>query len=485
MRQWRKVRGAALLLAVLLLACLAVSFAAVALAARAALARDRTTERALAQAREALIAYAVDRPINAAVGPGYLPCPDLDGDGWAESTCGSLDGSTGQATRLGLLPWKTLGLPPLRDGTGERLWYAVATKYKGLLNCAASTACVDMTPSHAPGTISVRAADGSVIHDGARASGAVAVVIAPGEPLERIEPAGLRAQARLCAPGECDASGTCITTPVTRAAPCDPHNYLDRAAGAAWGDEDNADFVDRIDSSARALDTNGFVSGPVVLADGRIAVNDRIAVIAFEDLMPRVMARVALEVAQCLRMYATRPENGGRFPAPVAACARGPRFGHLPDTPFEVSGSAMLSRWWRTTARVPESLAELPTHDDACRIAVAPDDPGPVRTAGPGSPPDEGETAAAPSWWGAWKPWVWVSIAAGHAPQDALASDCADSAQCVTLIDAAARVLHERQSGAVIVAAGCPGDDICASAGCATLTVGANPRDLHAIVAIP
>jgi hypothetical protein len=33
----------------------------------------------------------------------------------------------GQAERLGRLPWKTLGLPDLRDGDGERLWYAVSS----------------------------------------------------------------------------------------------------------------------------------------------------------------------------------------------------------------------------------------------------------------------------------------------------------------------------------------------------------------------
>ena len=104
--------------------------------------RHRASDRALAQAREALLAYAADRPIDARVGPGYLPCPDLDDDGWAEATCGSLSGHIGQEQRLGRLPWKTLGLPDLRDGYGERLWYAVSTRYKGLLNCAASAACV-------------------------------------------------------------------------------------------------------------------------------------------------------------------------------------------------------------------------------------------------------------------------------------------------------------------------------------------------------
>ena len=77
---------------------------------------QRASERALAVAQEALVAHATGRPIDEAVGPGYLPCPDLDDDGWAESTCGSQDGHTGQAQRLGRLPWKTLGIPDLRDG---------------------------------------------------------------------------------------------------------------------------------------------------------------------------------------------------------------------------------------------------------------------------------------------------------------------------------------------------------------------------------
>lgn len=484
MVRWRKVRGAALLLAVLVVACLAASFAALALASRATLARDLATQRALAQAREALIAYAADRPINAAVGPGYLPCPDLDGDGWAESTCGSLDGSSGQASRLGLLPWKTLGLPPLRDGAGERLWYAVSTKYKGLLNCAASAACVDMTPDHAPGTITVRAGDGSLVHDATRSSGAVAIVIAPGAPLERIEPGGVYLQSRTCRAGQCDADGVCITAPPQRAAPCDPRNFLDRAPGAAWADEDNADFIDRTDGAGRALDGNGFVAGPVILADGRVAVNDRIAVVAFEDVMPRIMSRIALEVAQCLRTYASRPGNGGRFPAPLPACARGVRFGHVPDTPFDVAGG-MLPRWWRAAPKIPESLAELPTHDDACRLAVAPDDPGPVRTQAPAAPAAEGETAPPPSWWNAWKGLVYVSVAAGHAPADAAGLDCAAAGQCVTVTDVLGRVLREHESAAVIVARSCPAGDLCASSDCATLIRGSDPRQLHALATLP
>ncbi len=206
--------------------------------------RDRASDRALAQAREALVAYAADRPINAGVGPGYLPCPDLDDDGWAESTCGSQGGDTGQASRLGRLPWKTLGLPDLRDGGGERLWYAVSSKHKGLLNCAASRACVDMSPDAAIGTITVRDPGGLLIHDGTSTDlyavergGALAVVIAPG--------ARLDGQKRECGAGECDAAGACLLDPPQRVAKCHPANYLDRAPSGPHAAEDNADFADR------------------------------------------------------------------------------------------------------------------------------------------------------------------------------------------------------------------------------------------------
>ena len=187
----RKHCGMALILAAIGLVFAGVLVLAVQAAAFSSARRDQASERTLSQAREALLAYASDRPINAIVGPGFLPCPDLDDDGWAEATCGSQSGDTGQEQRLGRLPWKTLGLPDLRDGYGERLWYAVSSKHKGLLNCAASRACVDMSPPSALGTISVRDAAGMLLFDGAAAdatlerTGAAAVVIAPGPALTR------------------------------------------------------------------------------------------------------------------------------------------------------------------------------------------------------------------------------------------------------------------------------------------------------------
>ena len=301
-------RGAALLLLTLvLLGAIGVVLAIELAGATGGAQRNRVSDAALEQAREALIAHAADHPINAAVGPGYLPCPDLDNDGWAEATCGSLDGATGQEQRLGRLPWKTLGIEDLRDGYGERLWYAVSSKYKGLLNCGASRACVDMSPDAALGTITVRDASGTVIHDGAIAEayravegGAVAVVLAPGPPLARIAAEGAQAigQSRECAPGDCDSLGRCLADPPQRAATCNPAHYLDRASGARFAFEDNADFVDRNDAAGRPRNRKGFLHGPGVLADGRLAVNDRLVAIGYRDVMPRIMGRVALEGAE-------------------------------------------------------------------------------------------------------------------------------------------------------------------------------------------
>ena len=451
MRGTRAQHGMALVVATLmLLACVGLAFVVQLAGGSGAAERERASLAALALAREALIAYAADHPINAVVGPGYLPCPDLDDDGWAESTCGSQSGDSGQADRLGRLPWKTLGLPDVRDGHGERLWYAVSSKYKGLLNCGVSRACLDMTPDAALGTISVRDNAGFVVHDGrvgepyrADAGGAVAVVIAPGPPLARAatdRTQGIE-QRRECAPGECDGAGRCVTDPPQRAARCDPRNFLDRAPGARYGDEDNADFVDRNDPGGRALNGNGFIHGPVSLADGRLAVNDRLAVIAYRDVMPRIRQRVALEVSHCLRSYAARPENGARYPWPTPACLQatplwegraGVLFGRIADTPFASPGT-MASRWW--------SASDPPSANEACRIAVA-----------PASRSDQGSTAGhdANSWWNAWKPYVFYALARGFAP-DAGAAGCA-SAACLSLADPTGRALGSPRQYAVIVA---------------------------------
>lgn len=452
-----------------MIAAIAIALAAAALlavqaATSTSLRREQASVRALAEARGALLAYASDRPITAVVGPGFLPCPDLDDDGWAEPTCGSLAGDRGQEARLGRLPWKTLGLADLRDGHGERLWYAVSTRYKGLLNCAASAACVDHSPATALGTITVRDSSGGLLHDGtvadAQRGGAAAVIIAPGPPLARESRSGeAHQQRRDCAPGDCDTHGQCIAAPPQRAARCDPRNYLDLAPSERSG-EDNADFHDRSDAG-RALNGNGFINGPVADARGRIAVNDRLAALAYADVMPRVTRRVGLELAQCLAFFASRPENAARLPRASPACPGVGTAGRIPDTPFEPA-QGMLRGWWRATPSEPERLDDLPTRARACRIAIAPADDGETRTLAAGNPSGEGSTAGLDdiAWWRSWKPFVI------YAPSDGL-----------ELADAEGRVIAANRRAAIVV--GTRRDD------CGTPRLACDARSCTRVISAP
>jgi len=91
-------------------------------------ARQETTAAALAQAKDALIGYAITYgDTYSGEVHGYLPCPDTGGsaEGSAAPPCGNKN-----VSRIGRLPWKTLGLSALRDGDGECLWYAVSGTYK-------------------------------------------------------------------------------------------------------------------------------------------------------------------------------------------------------------------------------------------------------------------------------------------------------------------------------------------------------------------
>jgi type II secretory pathway pseudopilin PulG len=154
----KRQRGAAFLVLALM-----VGIAATALIISAGTtANDKTraaekTAKALATAREALVAFAVSVPDTAR--PGDLPCPATDyTTGIAAGPCDSM------TSRLGYLPWKTLGLPDLRDGSGAPLLYAVSNGFKnsnrtGTLN------------SDTPGEYSVNGEN------------AIAIVFAPGPPI--------------------------------------------------------------------------------------------------------------------------------------------------------------------------------------------------------------------------------------------------------------------------------------------------------------
>ena len=93
---------------------------------------DERTRIALYQAKQALIGYAVTFPEIDAIsgtdeidGPGYLPCPDINKDGAAGTSCSDAGNTT-----IGRLPYKTLELEDLRDASGQQLWYAVSENFR-------------------------------------------------------------------------------------------------------------------------------------------------------------------------------------------------------------------------------------------------------------------------------------------------------------------------------------------------------------------
>ena len=122
----RRPRGGALPLVLLTLMVTSAWWLAHVPVPRQAAAMARTTA-ALGEARETLLGYAASYPdrVNAAFGPGYLPCPARDLAGIAGPAC-SLAGGTA----FGRLPWHTLRANDLRDGAGEGLWYALSDSHR-------------------------------------------------------------------------------------------------------------------------------------------------------------------------------------------------------------------------------------------------------------------------------------------------------------------------------------------------------------------
>jgi len=91
------------------------------------------TSQSLHRAKNALLAYAATRADIATPTPkpgqyGFLPCPDVDNSGTEGNSEDSCENPNWNA--IGWLPWKTLGLPPLKDNSGTCLLYAVSSSYK-------------------------------------------------------------------------------------------------------------------------------------------------------------------------------------------------------------------------------------------------------------------------------------------------------------------------------------------------------------------
>jgi hypothetical protein len=373
--------------------------------AKESIEKDKRTAAALAEAKAALIGFAVGNRLDVAGTPrvGDLPCPDLVNDGTSGSSC-----SNGGGTTLGRLPWKSLGLPDLRDGDGERLWYAVTDAFK-------NNPAVGTLNSDSRGGITVRNRSGTTIYDGRNLdpytpSGIVAVIFAPGAALQRQGAAA--AQDRSCS-GEAGAGlATCLATQVcsnAATALCNPVNYLDTVGppvltvtDATASTEDNANFTD-------GSLNNGFINGDVFDANRNLVVNDRLLTITYQDLMPLMERRVAREAFNCLTAYGVG--SHGRYPwaASVTLSAggdyssqQGVRFGRIPDS----FTNTLLGL-------IPAAGVLAPVVNSVCALLplVCMSNSWPTSAASPACHINSG------TWWLEWRELVFYGVAEAYQPE--------------------------------------------------------------------
>ena len=126
--------------------------------------REVVTGEALRAGKQALLAYVAQYAARSNTAePGQMPCPEsvtLANPGEASTSCSA------SAVVVGRLPWRTLGIDPLRDGQGEPLWYMM----RGFRNPPINFS----TP-------------GQLTHNGAAV---VALIFAPGSPLNTLADPG-------------------------------------------------------------------------------------------------------------------------------------------------------------------------------------------------------------------------------------------------------------------------------------------------------
>ena len=87
------------------------------------------TREALSMAKQTLIGYAATYPDHhPGFGPGYLPCPDGNNDGFTDA--GSCALSATIISSVGRFPYKTLETEDIRDNHGERIWYVLSNNFR-------------------------------------------------------------------------------------------------------------------------------------------------------------------------------------------------------------------------------------------------------------------------------------------------------------------------------------------------------------------
>ncbi|MDH5425013.1 MAG: hypothetical protein OEY29_08480 [Gammaproteobacteria bacterium] len=264
--------GAALLIAMVVLASVAAfylmgQFGAV---SQKQIRQDNRVA-SLAEAKKALIAYAVNYIDSNAGEMAFLPCPDRSAGGFSEGIQDGVCEATNVNT-IGRFPWRSLDLAPQYDETNECLWYAVSGYYK-------SNPKTQMLNEDTNGLFSIFNAQGNLIYGNSPEDRVVAVIIAPNVPIQ--------AQDRSTVAGTERCKGNYTIA-----------NYLDR---------DAATLIDNSNLSVAADTTDDFIK-----AGTNSTFNDLLLTITRDEIWSAVKRRrdfttsiqtLANNIAQCVVAY--------------------------------------------------------------------------------------------------------------------------------------------------------------------------------------
>jgi hypothetical protein len=412
-RPIRNVQGFILLplVATLIISVVGFWLASPDLVASLRMTRAATTNAALTRGKQALLDYIASKALDSTRDvPGDLPCPDT-ADPTSPLAGSAALGCSTAAARLGRLPFRTLGLPDLRDESGERLWYVLAQEFAP----TNSTTVAIARDFLRQGDIGFEGGGQTYYPGGNEGDYAVALVIAPGGPRLR----NGRMQDRRC-PG-CAVQA---------------QQYLDRFTpdGNATAAIDNAVYT----PTPAWPGLSGFRDVP----DWRADANDRIIAISRREVIRAIQKRVAAEMAACVAGFRDRNARYP-WPAPIDWPAARPNAAESPAscagvqvgnyTPvnyfpklYEAAGT--------TFGRVPKSI--LSGAASAADARVCP--------------------AQASHWWKTWAEFTFYGLADRHrpdAPATVRCKDAGEAAGCLTVVDDSG-VRHDNE--AVIVVSGPP-----------------------------
>ena len=175
-RNSQRQRGAAILIMTLILMLGLITLFTFRMDRKAPeLEADRKTAMALAQAKEALLGRAASDD-----SPGTLSCPNIDASGIANSAgaagCKAAVAPSIIPLNAGRLPWKTLQMGNLYDGTGERLWYVLSPNFVDYGKALPPSTGGTISVNGGPNVAAVLIAPGPVLSGKTRPAGSDTIV---------------------------------------------------------------------------------------------------------------------------------------------------------------------------------------------------------------------------------------------------------------------------------------------------------------------